>query len=79
MLPGDQGRVTSPQRLKQLKTCDYIWDKLYPPISVTSSKWYIRKAPFVLSAQPLDMSTESLLACLINLLPESFGALSVSV
>jgi hypothetical protein len=26
-----------------------------PPISVTCSKWYIRKPPFVLGAQPLDM------------------------
>jgi hypothetical protein len=26
------------------------------PISVTCSKWYIRKAPFVPGAQPLDMS-----------------------
>jgi hypothetical protein len=44
------------------------------PISITCFKWYTRKAPFVLSAQ----SAELLLACLINLLPESFGTLSVS-
>jgi hypothetical protein len=25
-----------------------------PPISVTCSKWYIRKTPFALRAQPLD-------------------------
>jgi hypothetical protein len=25
-------------------------------IYVTCSKWYLRKAPFVLGAQPLDMS-----------------------
>jgi hypothetical protein len=33
-------------------------DKLYPytRISVNLSKWYIRKAPFVLRAQPLDLS-----------------------
>jgi hypothetical protein len=49
-----------------------------PPIPVTCSKWYIRKALFVLGAQPLDESTELLRACLINLLLESFGALSVS-
>jgi hypothetical protein len=30
--------------------------QVVPPISVTFSKWYIRKAPFVLGAQPLDMS-----------------------
>jgi hypothetical protein len=27
-----------------------------PPISITCSKWFIRKAPFVLGAQPLDKS-----------------------
>jgi hypothetical protein len=38
-------------------TYDYVWNKLYPsPISVTGSKWYIKKAPFVLRAQPLDSS-----------------------
>jgi hypothetical protein len=31
--------------------CDHAWDKLYPSISVTCSKWYIRKAPFVPGAQ----------------------------
>jgi hypothetical protein len=43
-------------------TCDYVWDKVYipHPISVICSKWYIRKAPFVLRAQPLDLS---LLSC----------------
>jgi hypothetical protein len=61
-------------------TCDYVWDKLYStpsPNSGACSKWYIRKAPFVLRAQPLDMSPLSLPPSLINLLPESFGALSV--
>jgi hypothetical protein len=37
-------------------TCDYVWDQLYPDISLICSKWYIRKVPFVLGAQPLDMS-----------------------
>jgi hypothetical protein len=49
-----------------------MWPRMgqaVPPISVTCSKWYIRKASFVLGAQ--------LLACLINLLPESFGAPSL--
>jgi hypothetical protein len=36
--------------------CDYVWDKMYSPTSVTCLKWYIRKAPFVLKAQPLDSS-----------------------
>jgi hypothetical protein len=50
--------------------------KLYPsPISVTCSKWYIRKAPLFLGFELL--SAESLPACLINLLPKSFGALSL--
>jgi hypothetical protein len=30
--------------------CDQVWDKLYPLISVTCSKWCIRKTPFVLGA-----------------------------
>jgi hypothetical protein len=30
--------------------CDHVWDKLYPPISVTCSKWYIGRAPFVVGA-----------------------------
>jgi hypothetical protein len=51
-----------------------------PSISVTCYKWYIWKAPFVLGSQPLvSKSAELLLACLRNLLPKSFGALSVSV
>jgi hypothetical protein len=57
--------------------CDYVWDKLYPPptISVICSKWYIRKATFLCSqgsAFGLE-SAESLPAYLINLLPKSFG------
>jgi hypothetical protein len=36
------------------------WAVPLPPISVTCSKWYIRKAPCVLGAQPLGMS---LLSC----------------
>jgi hypothetical protein len=30
-----------------------------PPISVTCSKWYIRKVPLVLRSQPLDSRTLS--------------------
>jgi hypothetical protein len=59
MLLGDKRRVTSPQKLKQPMK-KHVWDKLYPLISVACSKWYIKKAPFVLGAQPLDMS---LLSC----------------
>jgi hypothetical protein len=40
-------------------TCDYVWDKMYPLISVICSKWYIRKT-FVLGAQSLH---SSLLSC----------------
>jgi hypothetical protein len=36
--------------------CDQVWENLLPPISVTCSKLYIRKAPFVLWSQPLDLS-----------------------
>jgi hypothetical protein len=62
-------------------TCDYERDKLYlTPISVTCSKWYIRKAPFCSRGSAFGLkSIELLLTSLINLLPEIFGALSVSV
>jgi hypothetical protein len=57
MFPGDQRRVTSPQRLKQpMKWHVSLHGTSCTSISVTCSKWYIRKAPFVLGAQPLDMS-----------------------
>jgi hypothetical protein len=51
MLLGDLRRVTLLQRSNNMygKNCT-------PPISVTCSEWYIRKAPFVLGAQPLDTS-----------------------
>jgi hypothetical protein len=60
-------------------TCDYVWDKLYPPISVTCSKWYVRKAPLFLGSAFGLQSAQLLPACLTNLPPESFGALAVSV
>jgi hypothetical protein len=47
------------------------------PVSVTCSKWYLRKAPLSQCAAFGHESAELLLACLINLLPESFGALLV--
>jgi hypothetical protein len=71
----EEGHLIPDVKAANEMTCDYVWDKLYPPISVTCYKWYIRKAPFVLGAQSLDMSPESLSACLINLLLKSFGAL----
>jgi hypothetical protein len=49
------------------------------PISVTCSKWH-KEGPLCSWGSVFGLkSAESLLACLINLLPESFGALSVSV
>jgi hypothetical protein len=48
-------------------------------ISVTCSKWYIRKALCSQGSAFGLEPTELLPACLINLLPKSFGALSVSV
>jgi hypothetical protein len=58
MVPAEQRRANlAPDvRVANEMTCNYVWDKLQPPISVTCSKWYIRKAPFVLGAQPLDSS-----------------------
>jgi hypothetical protein len=71
----EEGHLAPEVTIANEITRDYVWDKLYPPISVTCSKWCIRKAPFVLGAQPLDMSLLSRCwACLINLLPENFGA-----
>jgi hypothetical protein len=49
------------------------------PISVTCSKWYIRRPPLFLRLSPWTWVPWVVQACLINLLPESFGALSVSV
>jgi hypothetical protein len=65
----EKGHLTPEVKTANEITCDYVWNKLYTPttISVTCCKWYIRKAPFVLSGHE---STESLLACLINLLPK---------
>jgi hypothetical protein len=50
----EKGHLTPEVRADNKMTCDYVWDKVYSPISVTCSKWYIRKAPFVLGAHTLD-------------------------
>jgi hypothetical protein len=52
----EEGHLVPEVKTANEVTCDYVWDKPYPPISATCSKQYIRKAPFVLGAQPLDMS-----------------------
>jgi hypothetical protein len=55
----DQRRITSPQKLKwpvKQHVAMYGQAVLPTPIPVTCSKWHTRKAPFVHSAQPLDMS-----------------------
>jgi hypothetical protein len=61
MSPGlgpEKGHFTPEVKMANKIAC--VWDKLYPPntytISVTCSKWYIRRVPFVLGAQPLDWS-----------------------
>jgi hypothetical protein len=51
-----EGHLTPKVKAASEVTCDYVWDKPYRPISVTCSKQYIRKAPFVLGTQPLDSS-----------------------
>jgi hypothetical protein len=58
----EKGHLVTKVKAANKKTCDYVWDKLYTPnpISVICSKWYIRKAPSVLRAQPLDLR---LLSC----------------
>jgi hypothetical protein len=51
-----------------------------PPISVTCSKWVYKKSPFCFWVSAFGLKSAELLpACLINLLPESFGVLLVSV
>jgi hypothetical protein len=42
----EKGHLTPEVKVANEITCDHIRDNLYPPpISVTCSKWYIRKAP----------------------------------
>jgi hypothetical protein len=63
MSPGvrpEKGRLTPVVKIANEIVCDHMWDKLYPPPPVTCSKWYIKKASFVLGAQPLDAN---LLSC----------------
>jgi hypothetical protein len=53
----EKGHLAPEVRAANKITCDHVWDKLLPaPLSETCSKWYVRKAPFVLGAQPLDTS-----------------------
>jgi hypothetical protein len=54
----ETGHLTPEVKVASEIACDHVWVKLVPssPISVTCSKWYIRKAPFVLGAQPLNSS-----------------------
>jgi hypothetical protein len=56
----EKGHLHPEIRVANVMTCDYVWDKLNPPISITCSKRYVRKVPFVLRAQPFNMS---LLSC----------------
>jgi hypothetical protein len=63
MLPGDQRMVNWTQRLEwpmKWHVVIYGTSCTTTPISVTWSKWYIRKVPFFLGAQTLDMN---LLSC----------------
>jgi hypothetical protein len=52
----EEGHLAPEVKAANEIACDYVWDQLYSPISITCFKWYIRKAPFVLGAQPLDSS-----------------------
>jgi hypothetical protein len=47
----EKGHLAPEVKIANEIICDHVWDKLYPPISVTCSKWYVRKAPFVLRAR----------------------------
>jgi hypothetical protein len=39
----EKGHLTPEIKIANEIVCDHnVWDKLYPPISVTCSKWYIR-------------------------------------
>jgi hypothetical protein len=59
-----KGHLTPEVKMVKKIVCDHVWDKLLPssPISVAHSKWYVRKTPFVIRAQPLD---ENLLRLLL--------------
>jgi hypothetical protein len=52
----EKGHLHPEVRVAYEITCDYVWEKLHTPISITCSKRYVRKVPFVLRAQPLDMN-----------------------
>jgi hypothetical protein len=56
----EKGHLAPEVKMAYEIVCDLVWEKLNPPISVICSKWHIRKAPFVLGAQPLDVN---LLSC----------------
>jgi hypothetical protein len=75
----DETREGSPCPRGSNGQCDRVWDKLYPPISVACSKWFpYKESPLCSWGSALGCeSSESLLACLTNLLSESFGALSL--
>jgi hypothetical protein len=48
----EKGHLTPEIKIANEIICDHVWDL----ISVTCSKWYIRKALFILGVQPLDLS-----------------------
>jgi hypothetical protein len=58
----EKGHLTQEVKVANEITCNHVRDKLYAPISVTCSKWYIRKAPFVLGAQSLNENLYNKLA-----------------
>jgi hypothetical protein len=81
MSPGatlEKDHLTPEVKIANEIICDHVWNKLLPPISVNCSKWY-KENPFCSWGSAFGLEyTELLLACLINLLPKSFSALSLS-
>jgi hypothetical protein len=76
----EEGHLTPEVKAASEVTCDYVWDKLYPPHFCNLLKMIRKESPLcfwgsVFGLEPVQL----LLACLINLLPKSFGAFSVSV
>jgi hypothetical protein len=73
MLPGmrpEKGHLAPLVKVANEIACDHVWDSPPPHISVTCSKMVHKEGPLCPQGSAFRLeSTESLPACLINLLP----------
>jgi hypothetical protein len=75
----EKGHLAPEVKMAIEMVCDHIWDRLYPHFCSPLYMVY-KKSPLCFWGSALECNpAESLLACLINLLPKSLGALSLSV